>query len=190
MRFRGRFGDGVIKRWGVVLCALTLGCGDKEAKQPMASFSELPKLPADQVIIGFEQYMTQAGIKKAVLFGDTAYLFEDSAMAKVKGIKMTLFDEKGKESARVTARAGDVFTNTQRMNARGNVVLTTTEGRRIESEEMNYDPNSHRIWSTKATTQRFQGGTLAGTSFDADDKFVNVRIVGARSRGGGFKITF
>lgn len=170
--------------------ALFSACGDKANKTPTASYAELPKLPSDQVIVGFEQYVTQNGKNKATLLGDTAYMFEDSAVAKVAGVRMTIYDEAGRVNAKVKSRTGDFFTGTQRMIARGNVVLTTNDGRQIESEEIYYDPQTHRIWSTKPTVQRYQGGTFAGSSFDADDQFVNVRINNARSSGGGFKINF
>lgn len=175
-----------------VSLSLTLfsACGDRDNIEPNASFAELPKLPSDQVIVGFAQYVTQSGKNKATLLGDTAYVFEDSAVAKVTGVRMTIYDEAGRVNAKVKARTGDFFTGTQRMIARGNVVLTTNAGRQIESEEIYYDPQSHRIWSTKPTRQRYQGGVLSGSSFDADDQFVNVRINNARSSGGGFKITF
>ena len=185
-----RRGEGAKGGRGVIALALVLvACGEQKI-EPTASFADLPKMPSDQVIVGFQQYITEGGKNKATLIGDTAYLFEDSAKAKVKNIKMTLYDEAGKESAKVTALAGDVYTGTRRMTARGNVVLTTTEGRQIRSEELNYDPNTHRIWSNLPTTQRYQGGTLSGSSFDADDKFVNVRIMNARSTGGGMKFNF
>lgn len=147
---------------------------------------------ADQIVIGMEQYVTQAGKQRAILRGDTAYVFEDSAKAHVKKVNLTLFDEMGRESAQLTAREGDFNNATQAMTARGNVVLVTrgANPRTIETEELHYDPNTKRIWSTKPTVMRSSSGVLRGSGFESDDQFQNVRVTNATSQGGGMRIQF
>jgi LPS export ABC transporter protein LptC len=140
-----------------------------------------------------EQYVTSAGRQRAILRGDTAYVFEDSAKALVKNVNLTLFDETGKESAQLTSREGDFSNATQAMLARGKVVLVTRgeNSRTIESEELHYDPNAKRIWSTKPTVMRTADGTVInGTGFESDDEFKNTRITNARSTGGGVRLQF
>jgi LPS export ABC transporter protein LptC len=174
---------------GVGMLVFMAGCGRQEAG-PTAS-AGFRKLPSDQVIVGFEQHMTESGKNKAVLRGDTAYVFEDSSFAKLRKVNLTLYDEQGQLSARLNSDSGDVNTFTRAMVARGKVVLITEQdGRRIETEELHFDPQAHRVWSTVRTVQHHQGGVLTGTGFEADDKFYNVRITNARSSGGGFRITF
>lgn len=171
--------------------ALTLivsGCGAPSA-QPVAG-ANFRKLDSDQIIVGFEQYVTEAGAKRAIMRGDTAFIYDDSSMAKVHNANLTLFDEQGKISAHLTSRTGDVNSATQAMVARGNVVLVTNDAGTIETEELHYDPQNHRVWSNVHTVKRQNGGVLSGSGFDADDKFSNVRITNARSSGGGLKIQF
>jgi LPS export ABC transporter protein LptC len=170
--------------------ALALAGCDRQAAAPVAD-AGFKTLNADQVIVGFEQYVSEGGLNKAIMKGDTAYVYEDSSLAKVRKVDLVLYDEAGKVSARLTSKAGRLNTFTQGMVSTGNVVLITEkDGRRIETEELHYDPTTHRIWSDVHTTQRHQGGVLSGTGFEADDKFYNVRITGARSTGGGFRINF
>lgn len=171
-----------------VLMLIVVGCGGPRT-EPVAG-AGFQKLESDQVIVGFEQYVTEAGSKRAIMRGDTAYIFEDSSLVKVHRAKLTLFDDQGKVSARLTSKTGDVNSATQAMVARGNVVLVTGDGRTIETEELHYDPKSHRVWSNVHTVQRQNGGVLSGSGFDADDKFTNFRITNARSKGGGLKIQF
>jgi LPS export ABC transporter protein LptC len=139
-----------------------------------------------------EQYVTVAGRQRAILRGDTAYVFDDSAKAHVKKVTLNLFDDAGRESAQLTAREGDFSNQTQAMTARGNVVLVTrgADPRTIETEELHYDPNAKRIWSTKPTVMRRGGSILRGSGFEADEKFENVRVTNARSSGGGVRIQF
>jgi LPS export ABC transporter protein LptC len=149
-------------------------------------------IAADQVVVGMEQYVTVAGRQRAILRGDTAYVYEDSAKALVKKVRLSLFDDAGRESAQLTSREGDFSNQSQAMTARGNVVLVTrgARPRTIETEELHYDPNTKRIWSTKATVMREGASTLRGSGFEADDQFVNVRVTNARSSGGGMRIQF
>jgi LPS export ABC transporter protein LptC len=174
----------------LILAALLGACGNNELT-PTAS-PDYRDIAADQIVIGMEQYVTQSGRQSAILRGDTAYVFEDSAKAHVKKVNLTLYDESGRESAQLTSREGDFSNVTQAMVARGKVVLVTrgAEPRTIETEELHYDPNSKRIWSTKPTIMRSGTGVVSGSGFEADDRFVNVRVANARSSGGGMKITF
>jgi lipopolysaccharide assembly outer membrane protein LptD (OstA) len=69
------------------------------------------------------------------------------------------------------------------MVARGNVVLVTKVGnRRIETEELFYDPQSHKLWSTVKTLMIEGGSRVTGDGFNADDKFDNVTIKNAHGR--------
>lgn len=180
-----------MRRYILIVAVAALAACNKDDASPLAApGAGFQRLPADQIIIGFQQYVSEGGKKNADVLGDTAYIYEDSAIAKIRGANLVLYDETGALKARVKARTGDVNSVTQAMIARGNVVLVTNDGRRIETEELHYDPTNHRIFSNVTTTQHFQGGILRGTGFDADDKFYNVRIIGATSSGGGFKIPF
>jgi LPS export ABC transporter protein LptC len=144
---------------------------------------------ADQIVTGMEQYVTQNGRQTAILRGDTAYVFEDSAKAHVIKVTLTLFDESGRESAQLTSREGDFSNTTQAMIARGNVVLVTRgpEPRTIETEELHYDPNTKRIWSNKPTVMRSRTGVLRGSGFESDDRFYNTRVLNASGGGTGLK---
>jgi len=169
--------------------AFASGC-DRQAAAPTAD-AGFKQLPADQVIVGFQQYVSERGLNKAIMKGDTAYIYEDSSLAKVRKVDLVLYDEAGKVSARLTSKAGRLNTFTQSMVATGNVVLITeSDGRRIETEELHYDPTTHRVWSNVFTRQTHQGGVMTGSGFEADDKFSNVRVTGARTSGGGFRINF
>jgi LPS export ABC transporter protein LptC len=176
----------------VLLCALILTACESNEVTPTAT-AGYRDIEADQIVYDMEQYVTAAGRQRAVLRGDTAYVFEDSAKALIKNVNLTLFDDAGQESAQLTSREGDFHNATQAMLARGKVVLVTrgADSRTIESEELHYDPNTKRVWSTKATVMRSKDGTVVnGSGFESDDRFANVRITNARSTGGSLRIQF
>jgi LPS export ABC transporter protein LptC len=167
---------------------LTLGCG----RQPGPTGEDFQEVPADMVIVDMVSNMTSNGIRKARLQGDTANVFDDSSSVKVKGVKLIFFDEQGVQSGSLTSRTGDFNSATQAMIARGNVVLVTTkDSRRIETEELHYDPQTHQLWSEVQTLMVEGNSRVTGDGFNADDKFVNFKITNMRGRvDRGLKMKF
>src|SRR5688500_161323 len=105
------------------------------SQQPTPTGEDFQDVPADLVMIGMRSFVTNNGIRKAQLMGDTGFVHDDSSKIHVKKVNLKFFDEQGAESGSLTSRTGDFNTNTQAMVARGNVVLiTTTGGQRIETE--------------------------------------------------------
>jgi LPS export ABC transporter protein LptC len=166
---------------------LALACG----RQAGPTGEDFQEVPADLVMIDMVSFMTSNGVRKARLQGDTAHVYDDSGKVVVRGVNLLFFDEEGNQSGSLTSRTGDFNTTTQAMIARGNVVLVTTVGqRRIETEELHYDPQSHRLWSEVKTLMIEGGSRVTGDGFNADDKFSNVQVRNARGRVEGLKIQF
>jgi LPS export ABC transporter protein LptC len=172
------------------IVAILAVCVGACTQQPTPTGEDFRDVPASLVMIGMRSFVTNNGIRTAQLVGDTGFVYEDSSKIHVKKVNLKFFNEQGVESGSLTSRTGDFNTNTQAMIARGTVVLVTTTGnRRIETEELHYDPQSHRLWSEKPTVLIEPGSRVTGTGFTADDKFQNVRITNPRGRvgGSGFK---
>ncbi len=89
--------------------------------------------------------------------------------------------------------AGQLDQRSNAMIARGNVVLVATGGgaQRVETQELHYDPNAHRIWSDVSSTI-FQGGTrtVAEGGFSADDQLQNISTKGVHGTVQANKVTF
>jgi LPS export ABC transporter protein LptC len=114
-------------------CVLLLAACETQAEPPVAS-SEVANMGADQVMFGVEHYVTGNGVVRGVLRSDTAFMYEDSAIVRVRPVNLTLYDDEGQPAGEVTARSGVLNTRTQVMVATGNVVVEENEGDRIESE--------------------------------------------------------
>jgi LPS export ABC transporter protein LptC len=177
-----------MKKRFLLFALIFAGCNNDGDITP-AGTADYEGIEADQIVVGMEQFVTESGRLKAVLRGDTAFIFEDSAKAHVKKVDMRLFDEAGKESAQLTSKSGVFNNSTQAMVARGSVVLITrgAEARTIETEELHYDPNTKRVWSTKPTVMRSRTAVLRGTGFTSDERFENVQVTNASGRGTGLK---
>lgn len=137
--------------WGLGALALALaGCGDDTASPGQ---TELPEdMTAEQVLLGIEHTITTDGVRRARLDADTAYRHESDERVDLRGVHLVLFDETGARTATITSRAGELNTRSQMMVARDDVVVVTNDGRRrVETEELHYDPSSERIWSDVET---------------------------------------
>lgn len=174
-------------RWlgTVLLAALALagvqGCGEPTDVATVPA--EYLEWDADAVVFGMIHRFTQEGRLQAVVHGDTAIQWRDSTVVAMRGVDLTVFTEEGEERAHVVSRRGTLDTRTERMAAYGSVVMTVPgEGRRLESEELHYDPRGDRIWSDSAFVMFMPGrAPMRGSSFTSDLEFRNFQ---ARGPGG------
>lgn len=140
-------------------------------------------LPSDQVLIGVEHAMTSNGVRQSILRSDTTLLFNDSASVHLRGVNLTMYTPEGQIRATLTSQSGEMDQNTNRMVARGSVVLVIhgQEGSTVWSEELHYDPQRGQLWSEVHTRRRTTGGQeVEGDGFTSDDQFRNFRITNMR----------
>jgi LPS export ABC transporter protein LptC len=152
------------------LALIVAGCGGEEAA-PIAS-PELLETGAQSVIYKMVTLLTTNGIQEARVEADTAFFFPDSSIHALRNPTLVLYTPQGVERARVVAERGRLNLGTKELVAWGNVVLTIPEGdRRVETQELNYDPDGDRIWSDSASAM-WEGTTVTrGESFKSDLEF-------------------
>lgn len=146
--------------------------------------SDFDKLPADQVLIGVEHATTVDGIRRARILSDSTLVFNDSSMVHLRGVDLETYDVNGGITARLTSKTGSLDTNTNKMIARGTVVLNITgsQAQVITTEELHYDPQAKRIWSDVYSCQKKGAQQLCGDAFTADEDFNNVQVINPRGR--------
>ena len=166
----------------VVLLVLGASACEENGDTPVVA-EELTELNADNVVYGMTQILTREGVREAVVEADTAYFYQDSSAVRLRGVRMTLFEEDGAERARVVARRGRLEPRRREMVGRDEVVLTITgeEERRIETDELHYSSTQDRIWSDTYTVMEEGGEVTCGTAFRSDLDFENVYIEQART---------
>jgi LPS export ABC transporter protein LptC len=171
---------GVRVRLGAALlaAAAALGaCGEGDDPVAERGFGDLP---ADHVVWDLDTDVKEMGSLRARIHADTAYIWEDSARTLMFPVEVRLFDENGAQTAHLTADEGELDSNTNKMVARGNVVLITEEeDQRLLTEELHYDPRRSRIWSDVATVM-YQGDTrIEGTGFRASEDMSDIEVFGS-----------
>ena len=150
--------------------------------------ADIQEMEASNVIFGMASYLTSSGVREGRVQADTAYMYADSAVALLRQMQITFYDEDGREVATVEGLRGRWRQDDDAMVARGDVVLLVhSDSSRIESQEIHYDPTAERIWSDSATVQTLKDGTVtSGSSFESDITFENILI--RDIRGGGRRV--
>ena len=178
---------GLSARWAVVLSgALLVGACQDDAIEPGGATDQMEALESP-ILFGMVAYMTATGVREGRVQADTAYTYADSSRVDLRGMTAVFFDENGNERATVTGREGEWDQESDRMIARGDVLLLVhSDGSRLESEEINYDPSIDQVWSDSATVRTLADGTVqSGSAFESDIDFTNVTVRDVRGGTGG-----
>ena len=151
---------------------------------------ELAASEADYIIFGLTNNVTRGGVREFVVVADTALIFQDSTVVLLRGhVTLTAYNEDvGTEKAVVTSDRGRLDKSSNEMLSEGNsVLLIRADGRRIESYELRYTPESNQIRSDSSVVMYDGEDVIEGTSFTSDLNFEQVRIRNARTRGGAVR---
>lgn len=170
----------------LLAATLVAGACETQAEPPVAS-ADVANMEADQVMFGVEHFVTGNGVVRGVLRSDTAFMYEDSALVRVRPVNLTLYDEQGDTAGTVVARSGVLNTRTQVMVATGDVVVQEIAGDRIETEELHFDPNRDRVWSEVATVIHRQGSVLRGSGFTSNTQLTDTRLDSPRGEVQGIE---
>ncbi len=170
------------------LAALAAGCGQRRVASPAGSTGELP----DQEVSDFVLTETNQGTPAWTLFARYAATYSARNTIIARSIRVDFFDREGKGTSTLTAREGEINQSSRNMVARGNVVLKSSEGTRMTSQEMRFLNAEQRIRVPETQLVRVEraGDVLTGYGFESDPElhhFEFKRRVTAtvRTRSGG-----
>ena len=158
---------------GTAVC-LTLGACKKVTEPPAVAAN--PRADsADQVMYGARAILTDKGLMRAELYGDTAYFFDDNTRIELQVVKTTFFTSQGAKSAVLTSKEGTYRTQGS-MEARGNVIVVSEDGRRLTTPQLRYDQQRDEISSDSSFVLTEPGRRVEGIGFVSDPNMKNIRI--------------
>jgi LPS export ABC transporter protein LptC len=142
------------------------GCGRQRAAGPGGPAGDLP----DQEVSDFAVTETDEGRPLWKLYARYAATYNARNVVVARAVRVDFYDEEGKRSSVLTAREGDLSQRTHNMTARGNVVLQTTEGTRLSTEELRFLNKEQRIVVPTDQLVRVErtGDVLTGFGFESD----------------------
>ncbi|HEX4931870.1 MAG TPA: LPS export ABC transporter periplasmic protein LptC [Gemmatimonadaceae bacterium] len=172
----------------LALVAVAAAC-EQPATPPVAQKSVVPD-SADQVMFGVRFFLTDGGLRRAELVSDTAYMYDDNTRTELRVVNTTFYKVSGEKDAVLTSKTGSYNIRLGNMEARGNVLLVATDGRKLETPHLRYDPSRNEIASDSAFTITETGGRITqGIGFIGDPDLNNVRVLkSTRSRGSAVTI--
>ena len=167
-----------------VLSALGLaGCGRKGSAPPVKSGSSMAD-SAEQVMIDVRSLLTDKGVQRGEMFADSAYIFDDNTRFELRKVRTTFNKSTGVKDGTMSANRGRYNLREQVLEGFGNVIITTTEGKRLTSPHVRYSQGSNMVSSDSAFTLVEEGKTISGIGFTSDPQLNQFRILkGARGRG-------
>jgi LPS export ABC transporter protein LptC len=139
---------------------------------------------AQQMMFGVRFKLTDAGVQRAELDADTALMYGDNTRWELKRVKTTFYTLTGTKDATLTSLQGTYLLRVGAMEARGNVLVNTTDGKKLATQQLKYDQTRNEISSDSAFVLTEPDGTTSGIGFVSDPRMTQVRIMrGAKTTG-------
>lgn len=139
---------------------------------------------AEQVMLGVRMLIADRGVQRGELFADTAYVFDDQTRFELRKVRTTFNTSTGTKDGVLSADRGQYNLREQKLEGYGNVVIVTTEGKRLTSPHMKYLQAVNEVSSDSAFTLVEPGRSLSGIGFRADPQLTRVTVLrGGSGRG-------
>jgi len=151
-------------------------CPEPTQAPPVVKNAAIPD-SADQMMFGVWFLLTDAGVKRAEVRGDTAYLYEESTRSDLRKVKTEFYKVTGEKDATLTSLQGTYSSRLGTMEARGQVVVITTDGRKLETPHLRYDPARNEISSDSAFVLTQTDRRLEGIGFVSDPDLNNIKVL-------------
>lgn len=132
---------------------------------------------ADQVLYHTKSVLTDNGVMKAEVHADTGYLFDDNTRVEMRVVQTVFFTATGARNAVLTSREGTYNTRTNNMEARGDVVVVSEDGRHLTTQELRYGQTRNEIMSDSAFVLTDSTQKMTGIGFVSDPNMNNVRCL-------------
>lgn len=172
----------MIGRWTLLAMGIWAAAACETSAPPMTI--DVAGDTAEHKMFGLKHTVTVDGVLRARVEADTAYLYEGSQEWDLIGVTVYFFDATGQQTSTVTSDEGTYDQRTKDMEARGNVVGTTPDGRRLTTSIMKYVNATDQLEGPEPFVFTAPDENMRGASFIADPDFTRVRITNVRGTPG------
>lgn len=162
--------------------AIAAACRDTQSP-PVAETSVLPD-SAEQMLHHISFLLTDQGVRRAEVFADTMLMYNDNTRTELRVVRTVFYTPAGEQDAILTSDQGTYLMRTGSMQARGHVVVVASDGRTLDTPELQYDPARNEITSDSAFTLTDKERVTKGIGFVSNPEMTNMRILrGAQLSG-------
>jgi LPS export ABC transporter protein LptC len=149
--------------------ALSVASACQSREQPPVT--ALPASAADsaeQVMMNVRTLLTERGIQQGELFADTGYVFDDNSRFVFKKVRTTFNTPTGAPNGTLTAREGRYDIRQRVLEGFGDVVVVTTDGKRLLTPHLRFDQSRNLVRSDSAYTLIDGARRSQGIGFESD----------------------
>lgn len=145
---------------------------------------------ADQVAFGFRTLVTDGGLLRAEVLADTALFLDQNTRVSLRNVHGDFFGATGAKEATLTARLGSMNTRANVLEAWGNVVITSVDGRVLKTPMIRYIQSQNLVSSDSAFVLTEPGEKeIRGVGFRTDPSLNAVQVLQVeRARGGSVRM--
>lgn len=174
--------------WGVAVAFVVVsGAACSKVDQSGATFATGTLLDsAEQVAFGSRTLVTDAGLLRAEIFADTTLFLEQNARIAMRGVQGVFFNAQGSKDATITSHRANYDSRNGNLDAWGNVIVTSVDGRVLKSSMLRFDSRMNQIMSDSSfVLTEPDGKEVRGVGFRADPNLEVITVLRLnRGRGG------
>jgi len=152
---------------GILLLVLlaVFGCSKDESNAP-ALARDVP----DQIIENSTIIFSEEGIKSATIFAQYVAVYEKLDLKKAKKLHVDFYAQDGSQTSVLVADSGVIREGKQKVEALGNVVVTTQQGVKLATESLRWDPQTAKIVTDDFVTITKGQDVITGYGLEADQE--------------------
>jgi LPS export ABC transporter protein LptC len=167
-----------------LVLAVTCITACQEAKSPTLVVQNPIPDSAQQLMFGVTFKLTDGGVLRAEVEADTALSYGENTRFELKHVKMIFYTATGTRDATLTSVRGTHNVRVGSMEATGNVVVVSANGKKLETQQLKFDPTRNEVSSDSAFVLTDAQGVTSGVGFVSDPKMTQVRILRAAKHTG------
>jgi LPS export ABC transporter protein LptC len=155
----------------VLMLLLALACGTDESNVPALS-GEVP----DQILENSTVTFSEEGVRSARIFAEYVAVYEKLDLKKARKLHVDFFAEDGSRTSFLVADSGVIQERKQKFEALGNVVVTTQQGIRLQTQSLRWDPENAKILTDDFVTITKGKDVITGYGLEADEELKDLVI--------------
>jgi LPS export ABC transporter protein LptC len=146
---------------------------------------------ADQVAFNSRTVLTDAGLLRAEIFADTTLFLQQNTRLAMRVVHGVFFNAQGSRDATVTADRANYDSRLQVLEAWGNVIVTSVDGRVLKSPMLRFENQQNQLMSDSAfVLTEPDGKEMRGVGFRSDPNLEVVTVQRVdRGRGGTVRLS-
>ncbi len=161
----------------VLLMSLSWTCSKDESNSPVPALN----VP-DQIMENSTITFSEEGIRSATIFAEYVAVYEKLDLKKATKLHVDFYGKNGSHTSVLVADSGVIQERKQKFEASGNVVVTTDEGIKLETQSLRWDPQNAKIVTDDFVTITKDKDIITGYGLETDQELKHF-VIKKRVRG-------